>query len=975
MHYCSKLDAQFRIFKVIQSNSEMDNLAVSLKSEDKFAVAVASFYEYKDRIKKHNDSIIELEQKFNDIIKNHSIQNILSNLHEYPLEVLKTFNEVALKISEYTLPNDYDRRDIFTRYMYELGIIIDNYYSVKEQYELIQDYSRLDLDFGDRYIDAQEAERILAPARKIINSLSKQEKKFYQPPVLEASIVEMHNRSFIDRHIHDKIFDNINGFSLDEDQRRAVLCDPKSNLVIAGAGSGKTLTICGRVKYLIEEKGFSPNDILLLSYSSASAQDLAKKISNVSADVKVKTFHALGLEILNDYYGKKKAIEEQFLAYIKKYFDEELINNPSIIETVFNYFGYYLYSDTVSKKYENDGELFEDLKKSDFTTLKDRCENSELVNGSYETIKKEYVKSYEELVIANFLYVNGINYQYERAYEYDTSTPDKRQYTPDFYLTDYHIYLEHYGVDINGKTPQYTKEEEAKYIESMNWKRKIHAEMNTVCLETYSYQFKNGTIFENLKKQLIASGIELKPLQQDKINACINNIIQGKEFTSFINLVATFLNLYKAKYKDNTSFDKLLENKFPSEYANDRSQVFIAICRAIYDYYILSIREQGKIDFDDMILQATEVVNNLKSYKYKYIIVDEFQDISQSRAKFLQSLIKHGDSKMFAVGDDWQAIYRFAGCDISIFLCFDKYFEDTVKNYITSTHRNSQELQNVVEPFITANPEQYIKHIKSDLHQEYPVRVVYHNGDKVVAFDQALKEIETINPSASVLVLGRNRHDIDDMISRRIQVRNYDEIIHSDYRFMQISYKTVHQSKGLECDYVILISGEDAVSGFPNQIEDDDLLSLVLDKKGEYRFAEERRLFYVALTRTKSIVYLLSDKNRPSEFVKEIEERVKIENSEILSVNDENSNCPWCKSGKLVIREARRQAFYGCSNYPYCKYTINDMKAVVINNRCPSCGDFLVVRNGKNGKFIGCHNYPRCRYTKDFVDQHFKVGF
>ena len=142
----------------------------------------------------------------------------------------------------------------------------------------------------------------------------------------------------------------------------------------------------------------------------------------------------------------------------------------------------------------------------------------------------------------------------------------------------------------------------------------------------------------------------------------------GQEFNSLFNLIMTFLSLYKAQYPDKKGFEELRMYDFKFEYERKRTHEFLNICECVYDYYINEIRKQDKIDFDDMILQSINALNNTNDFKYKYIIVDEFQDISQSRKKFLQKLISHGNSKLFAVGDDWQAIYRFAGCDVNIFL-------------------------------------------------------------------------------------------------------------------------------------------------------------------------------------------------------------------------------------------------------------------------------------------------------------------
>jgi DNA helicase-4 len=216
----------------------------------------------------------------------------------------------------------------------------------------------------------------------------------------------------------------------------------------------------------------------------------------------------------------------------------------------------------------------------------------------------------------------------------------------------------------------------------------------------------------------------------------------------------TFISLYKAQIKDDSGFDKFKEQLNDSQYSSSRTRLFLNICQNIYNYYMENLRAADKIDFDDMILQAIDLLDKTPNFKYKYIIVDEFQDISQSRTRFLQKLIEHGNAKLFAVGDDWQAIYRFAGCDINVFLEFEKIFPNAKLNYITSTHRNSSELQSIVEPFITANPNQYKKHIRSAKHQEKPVRIIYHKGNKAMALTKALADIEKLNATAEVLILG-----------------------------------------------------------------------------------------------------------------------------------------------------------------------------------------------------------------------------
>lgn len=967
-----KIETYFTLFSIINFNEDKNvKLIRSLSKDDLYADIVSRYNVCIQKIENHNKEIRSLSFAYNSLIETYPVSDILDNILLNSKEKIEEIYATIKRVYAYVIPDSFGRKEEYDSYKRSIEEIIHDYEIIKEQKTLILSIGHEIENLPDSYIDSENISNVLDNALKGIEKYNTYKHKYYQIPVVNADTIEKHNEKFIARHLEDTIFDNVNGKSLDVEQRRTILCNSKSNLTIAGAGSGKTLTICGKVKYLLETGLAKKDEILLLSYSRASANDLENKINTVTKGLIVETFHALGLKILTESSGKKKAIEEQLKAYITQFFEEELVKNHKIANEIFQYIALYFYAaPTYKKKYKNNGEIFKELKTLNFRTLKDCLGKLSVNKDKHETLKNEFVKSNEELVIANYLFINGINYEYEKPYEIETSTIDKRQYTPDFYLPDYGIYIEHYGIDRKGNAPQYDKEASDEYIRSMHWKRQIHSENQTKCIETYSYEFNEGVIFDNLKSRLLENGVEFKPLSQTEVFDALHNVYKGRDFSSFFNLIMTFISLYKAQIKDDIGFDELKAQLNNSLYDTSRARLFLDICRDVYNYYMQNLRAANKIDFDDMILQSIDLLDSTPNFKYKYIIVDEFQDISQSRTKFLQKLIEHGDSKLFAVGDDWQAIYRFAGCDINVFLEFEKIFTGAKLNYITSTHRNSTELQQIVEPFIIANPGQYKKHIKSAKHQERPVRIIYHKGNKAMALAKALKDISAINSTAKVLVLGRNRRDIDAFICREIQVFDYKTIKHYDYPKLEISYSTVHGSKGLESDFVVLISGEDAQNGFPNKTEDDNILTLLLGKTNNFEYAEERRLFYVALTRTKSIVYLLSEKDKSSDFIKEIKNKCYIMEDESEAKEKNEYLCPWCKSGHLVVRKSEidGKSFYGCSNFPYCTYTNNDMKAVYHNNRCPECGDFLVLRKGRYGTFFGCHNFPRCKHTQQNVD-------
>lgn len=929
----------------------------------------------KQTIKNHNDqflanqkqNVLYLAREFEIVYK-----NVLENPYIFDKNLLCKYDECTMLGRHYP-STETEIKSFVTKF----DNLKNDFEQLKSQFDLYEK-ARKCLDLRSiGYVDEEKAMEIEVNLKNILKNVSN--KRYYAFPNENglSNAVRIHNETFIENSIKDSLFDDINGISLDEDQRRAIVTDEKVNLVVAGAGSGKTLTICGKLKYLTEKQGISPSEILLLSFSNASADDLDKKAKKINKEFEATTFHKKGLEILKTANDCTYVVETQFEKIIDDFFNEELINRHDLLEKVINYYGLYYYSNKNAKRYETEGELFEALKTKEFKTLKDKLVDVSSNAFEKRTLNRELVKSFEELSLANFYFLNGIEYVYEKTYEHDTSTSQKRQYQPDFYLPKHNIYHEHYGINEKGKATQFSGEEARLYEEGVQWKRNIHSQYQTKCIETYSYQFSNGSIFKTLEATLKQNGIELQPIPKEVLWNKIHGVINNADFESFKRLIMSFISLYKSRYTDESMFDKMKYDILSSDYESQRIAHLLDICKEVYRYYKKNLYyvtiendvKKEKIDFDDMILKSTKQLQSLDSFKYKYIVVDEFQDISFSRIQFLKSLVKHGNAKLFLVGDDWQSIYRFSGSDVDLFINVEKYLGKTNKSVIRSTHRNSVELIKITEPFIMANSEQMKKYVSSDKHTDGPVRIMKYKENKIGAFDQILEIIYSKNPTASVLVLGRNKFDINSVLqSRSVYRKNDGTLVFDKYKTLDVKYTTVHSSKGLEADYVILINAEDNKVGFPNQIEDDDLLLLVLSNASEFPYAEERRLFYVALTRTKNICYILTCVDNPSVFVKEIEKDCKIfQLNDVPSENDKIA-CPYCSSGALVIREnsTTGSKFYGCSNFPYCNYKNDDLISVYKNQRCPDCGDYLRLRTNKTtgNKFYGCNSFPHCKYIK-----------
>lgn len=330
-----------------------------------------------------------------------------------------------------------------------------------------------------------------------------------------------------------------------------------------------------------------------------------------------------------------------------------------------------------------------------------------------------------------------------------------------------------------------------------------------------------------------------------KIDTSYKVLLNSKDLKMLKNLIITFINLFKT---NNYKLDYFLKIK--------KNEDIVKIIIDIYYLYEEELKSTNSVDFNDMITQATNYVRNNSVKPYKYIIVDEYQDTSYVRYLFLKEIINKTKAKIICVGDDYQSIYRFNGCDLNMFLNFKKYFGYTKVLKVNNTYRNSQELINVAGNFIMKNKRQLYKKLKSSKNIEKPIKIMY--GDNL----KKLLDI-IILKYKNILILGRNNFDIE----------KYFKIDNEGYFFykeVKVKYLTIHASKGLEEECVVIINLKDDIIGIPSKIRDNKLLKCVNNCIDKYPYEEERRLFYVALTRTKNEVFMLVDKKEPSSFVKEI---------------------------------------------------------------------------------------------------------
>lgn len=369
------------------------------------------------------------------------------------------------------------------------------------------------------------------------------------------------------------------------------------------------------------------------------------------------------------------------------------------------------------------------------------------------------------------------------------------------------------------------------------------------------------------------------------------------------------------------------------------------------------------IDFEDMINISCRILDSesgrrdlKKSYgSFKYVIIDEYQDISARRMHLAARICELSGAKLFCVGDDWQSIYRFTGSDLTNILNFGNDFPDHMKLALANTYRNSRQLTDAASIFIQQNPSQIKKKIHSSKSCVTPIHVVMTCGDQFPYLMEILGKLYASDPKSSVYILGRYNSDLNNIVHRlsdkesglncrirRDSQQNPESVQIRGFEGMTIKFSTIHRSKGLEADQVIVLGLTNDRHGFPSRIENDPVLDLVLPAKDQYPFEEERRLYYVALTRTKNRVYLLADAARPSEFVTETLTlpNVLLRN-DITSKIPKSPSCPKCGRFLVERRIPGKTPFLACPGFPECSYTRPVLPV--------SAGNIIHVRSGSQG--------------------------
>lgn len=833
-----------------------------------------------------------------------------------------------------------------------------------------------------------------------------------------------------ERMLDDEIKDNPEFFKdiTDLNKRRAIVIDENNVKVNAGAGTGKTFTIQNKVKYLIEKRGISPKKILCLCYTGDGAEDLNKKVNknrDENNQVEACTFHEFCRRVAKKCGEDKGRPNRRLLKDIIINYSMELADDEKLIKLI-DYFSYYINSPADKEDINTYDELLDYENERDLKTLRKKFYES----GANYTMKGETVDSIGELIIANYLFRHDIDYVYGEEYksklieivqrflysgnsfslislelqkewfENFISEYSWKTYVPDFYLPEKDIYLEHFGIGHSDNEKWLGKD----YEPQIKRKIKYHELHQTKLIKTYYYYLEDGILPEKLEELLRDNDVTIGHKDPKEILDVLQKTNKIKDFDNFNKLIESFINIFEAQNKEKNQFDSFIKmNESESDgYKRNRQKLFLDIVRDIYDIYYES-NEGKRIDHNREVSLALELIQtNRYSASYDYIFIDEYQDINPIRSLLLQNLQKITNAKLFVVGDDWQSIYKFNGSDLNLFIDFDKHFPNSEFINLQENRRNYDRLNRISSRFIMRNEKQEKKKlISKKRNNPNPINIVYYSlnpkSNKVLKLYSIILRIAKRNPKSRILLLGRNNNDINEFTNKNAIFQSFDytdKIKCLQNPKLDMTFMTIHSSKGLEYDDVIILNFKDKLNGFPNKIEDDSVLHFLKEKE-KCPYAEERRLLYVALTRTLNDVYLLAPTYKESVFIEELSNKHKIKqlslridknleknfykphkSNEPFDYRKTDITCPNCKDGKItVVRNNMNDPptqYIRCSNHLDDSYHYNggpywgDLEDYIFIEKCPNpnCGGVL-IRDYKKDKLICTLNRQEgCKQTK-----------
>lgn len=781
--------------------------------------------------------------------------------------------------------------------------------------------------------------------------------------------IEEHNSEYLS---HQKIaqkafFETVEKNPLTDEQIHACICMDDAVMVVAAAGSGKTATMVAKAGYVIHERLVAPEQILLLAFNRSAANEIGGRIAAQlggipgTDQIRSSTFHAFGIEVIAEATGKKPALAP-WVDPDKP--GEDFREIECIIQTLASR----------DADFRRNYDLFRLVYGRDIGRYGEHPapEASKGGRRGFQTANDDIVASPEERVIADWLFYHGMTYEYRPPSE-DCTTGPMAHHRPNFSLPDIGIYHRHVVSDRSDPTHGFTGNLQA--WESI-WDCQANQYVDFV--ETTSNTLRSGEWVKVYEATLRRRGIE-PALDPARPAVGLPPVSDGEMARSF--------RVFQRHLKNNRLTRHQLHHRLDEQSREGfaiRLQLFLGLYGRVADEWESRLRNGNYIDFEDMLTQAANHVES-GAYKSPYAIImaDEYQDCSQARVRLLKALANNPElqTHLCVVGDDWQGINRFAGSDISVMTEFERSFDHTTRLALTTTFRFPQSLCDVSSQFIRANPAQIKKSVRSanPLSGQSIFALGFGDQDAIPGhlektlanLHRSVAQVPSRGARIAVLLLGRYGSDKPETV-KEWQQRFGDRLA--------IDYRTIHAAKGLEADYVVVLNLIQGPRGFPSQIQDDPALQLAMPEPEPFRFAEERRLFYVAMTRAKRQVHLYTDLASPSQLLIELASANLVQ---IAPVGGKPiTPCPQCGLGILQRREGKRGSFLGCTQFPACDYTraashsptrgslqteraIRFPPGVRADDPCPACGHGVVQQKmGRKGPFLGCSRYREgCRAT------------
>ncbi len=689
--------------------------------------------------------------------------------------------------------------------------------------------------------------------------------------------------------------------NLNDKQREAVVSENKKILVLAGAGSGKTKTLLQKLIYLIEEKGVSPSSILAITFTKNATNEMIDRLI-ISADttgqyesmlfdkrknkadkdrerfsnqkkykwidcLTIRTFHSFCYSILRSY-GVNEFDNKFRIIGDEKRDEEDELSKHVAPETVFEVVHKLLIEQC------EDSEFLLQLKRYilDYIVDQIHLKKNDIKylpkDGKYfTTLDGTKVRSKSEQFIADWFYRHSIKYEYEPLLNVKDFA-----FHPDFFIPDANLYIEH----VSDKSYS-TRDKEEQFQKG-----------NLLLVKTYESMTKDSALFNHTLDKVIKNRLPanyhktISLTYKEEFNGYHENV---KDFVTQIMRITDMIKV------ENIELEVVLENAAKDQH--ERVRNFYKLAIPIVEKYFKYCTNKSFLDFNDLISRSTslfqnndDIANKYRS-KYQYILVDEFQDVNNLQVELIKLLLTN-QTQLFCVGDDWQSIYGFRGSNVSYIVDFESHFPNSKVVKLNLNYRSTQNIVGASNEVIKNNKFKVEKEIYSSKQSEHKIVVYAGNSEEEniqFCFDKVQEILEGGLTNDDILFLYR-RSKMYTPYSFRFKNNN-----------LKVQSKTIHAAKGLEARVVFIIGLTEGTRGFPDIWLGDRIFQIIKKANHDLLMEEERRLFYVAITRAKDKLFLITEKGNESSFLKEIPDIFTVKTSvPMKSVVEKVITCSRCFS-------------------------------------------------------------------------------